>query len=232
MSPDVGASCLVSQEVTAPPPSREMQESGTQTVHAESASAQTMNHCPPLPLPPSAPSKDAEVQTEVVEEGEEGGKLGTLGPHVMGYCGNVALQCPDGTLCTAMQCGHTHAGSLHAAKSRVSSRARPVDCSPKDTGFSPIAKSQFHSGAGPGDEVYLDYHMDSLMATTLLNDLESTGCGPSDPTHSSVLGRGSGVLGGGGEGGRHGYHVGMDSILDQSWELLTSSATDSHGEGR
>ena len=93
----------------------------------------------------------------------------------MGYCGNVALQCPDGTLCTAMECGHTHAGSLHAAKSWVSSRARPVDYSPKDTGFSPIAKSQFHSGAGPGDEVYLDYHMDSLMATTLLNDLESAG---------------------------------------------------------
>ena len=70
------------------------------------------------------------------------------------------------------------------------------------------------------------------MATTLLNDLESTGCGPSDATHSSVLGRGHGVQGGGGEGGRHGYHVGMDSILDQSLELLTSSATDSHGEGK
>ena len=51
-----------------------------------------------------------------------------------------------------------------------------------------------------------------------------------DPSHSSVLGRGRGEQGGGGEGGRHGYHVGMDSILDQSWQLLTSSATDSHGE--
>ena len=211
----------------------------TQTVSTESAGTQTHLR-PTLPSPPislSVLSKDTEMQTseppshditrEEEEEDGRGDKPDTLGPCVMDGCGDITY-CDGPFSATPNTHGHVHVESFPAAKSGIGSGSGPGNCVPADIGFYPISESWLCSETrAPGDVSHLDHHMESLMASTLLNDLQGL-----DPLLSTSIGgqcdkpiRNPSVQ----RGSRERYDA-----IDQSSELKlpSNSSAQSHGKGR